>query len=247
MNTIELTPKNVSEILKNNQKLCLNRINRYFGAFDTRIYSKSKYEKLEKVGEPKPKGFTGSFFERYSKKSDRECFDGNDVSAAVCLSIEGEGFWVASLLNESIDLSCFSNLPYEKCISDVSTNFFDQREISQVLDGLLKINGIGIVVASKLLASKRPFLFPIFDRDVSGFFGVQVPTNKKKALPTYLEWCKSWQKVVSDPDVKKELGKIREKISVPPNEQISSLRLLDVIFWLDGQKDEKEKLKLGKT
>lgn len=231
----KLTPKNVSEILKHerNQELCLSRINRYFGQFETREFSESTYKKRYKPEEHRPKGSTGSFFEKYSEKSDRECFDGNDVSAAICLSIRGEGRWVASLLNESIDLSCFSGLPYEKCISDVSEDFFDDQRISQVLKQLLGINKIGLVVASKLLASKRPYLFPIFDSDVSKFFGV--PNNRNKAIPTYLEWCKSWKEVVSDPEVKKELENIRNNSSVQPNEQISSLRILDVIFWLDGK------------
>ena len=238
----ELTPEAIKTILKNNQELCVNRINMYFGPFETRRYSESTYKKRYKPEEHRPKGSTGSFFEKYSEKSDRECFDGNDVSAAICLSIRGEGRWVASLLNESIDLSCFSGVPYEKCISDVSEDFFDEKGISQVLKQLLGINKIGLVVASKLLASKRPYLFPIFDSDVSKFFGV--PNNRNKAIPTYLEWCKSWKEVVSDPEVKKELENIRNNSSVQPNEQISSLRILDVIFWLDGKIKGESKLDL---
>ena len=238
----ELTPEAIKTILKNNQELCVNRINMYFGPFETRRYSESTYKKRYKPEEHRPKGSTGSFFEKYSEKSDRECFDGNDVSAAICLSIRGEGSWVASLLNESIDLSCFSGVPYEKCISDVSEDFFDEKGISQVLKQLLGINKIGLVVASKLLASKRPYLFPIFDSDVSKFFGV--PNNRNKAIPTYLEWCKSWKEVVSDPEVKKELENIRNNSSVQPNEQISSLRILDVIFWLDGKIKGESKLDL---
>ena len=238
----ELTPEAIKTILKNNQELCVNRINMYFGPFETRRYSESTYKKRYKPEEHRPKGSTGSFFEKYSEKSDRECFDGNDVSAAICLSIRGEGRWVASLLNESIDLSCFSGVPYEKCISDVSEDFFDDKGISQVLKQLLGINKIGLVVASKLLASKRPYLFPIFDSDVSKFFGV--PNNRNKAIPTYLEWCKSWKEVVSDPEVKKELENIRNNSSIQPNEQISSLRILDVIFWLDGKIKGERKLDL---
>jgi len=234
MKAPSLTPKSVSEILKHerNQELCLSRIDRYFGPFKTRTNKKTR------------DGWTGSFFEEYSKKSDPKSFDGNDVSAAICLSIRGLGGWVASLLNESIDLSYFSNLPYETCISDVPKDFFDESGISKVLMQLLGINGIGLVTASKLLASKRPFLFPVFDGDVSGFFGYPNPTDKKKALLTYLEWCKSWQEVVSDPDVKNELINIRKNTSVKPNEQISSLRILDVIFWFEGQPNEEKKLEL---
>ena len=231
MTLSKLDPRAVESILKDNHDLCVDRINRYFGPFKTRTNKKTR------------DGWTGSFFEKYSEKSDRECFDGNDVSAAISLSIRGERNWVASLLNENIDLSCFSNLPYEKCISDVPKDFFKQPGISQVLDNLLKINKIGLVIASKLLASKRPHLFPIFDGDVSKFFGVKIPkkTNKEKA-ETYLEWCESWQEVVSDPDVKKELINIRNNTSVNPNEQISSLRILDVIFWFEGQPKEEKKL-----
>ena len=223
MKKAELSPKNVSEILKNDHTLCIKRINLYFGPFETRTN--------KKTGD----GWTGSFFEKYSERSDRECFDGNDVSAAISLSIRGEGYWVASLLNENenIDLSCFSDLPYETCISDVPKDFFDKPGISQVIEQLLNISGIALVIASK-----RPHLFPIFDGDVSGFFGVPMPNYKipnYKKCATYLAWCKSWQKVVSDPEVKKELENIRTNTSVKPNEQISSLRILDAIFWLDGK------------
>ena len=233
MTLSKLDPRAVESILKDNHDLCVDRINRYFGPFKTRTNKKTR------------DGWTGSFFEKYSEKSDRECFDGNDVSAAISLSIRGERNWVASLLNENIDLSCFSNLPYGTCISDVPKDFFDESGISKVLMQLLGINGIGLVIASKLLASKRPHLFPIFDGDVSKFFGVQIPkkTNKEKA-ETYLEWCESWQEVVSDPDVKKELINIRNNTSVKPNEQISSLRILDVIFWFEGQPKEEKKLEL---
>ena len=231
MTLSKLDPRAVESILKDNHDLCVDRINRYFGPFKTRTNKKTR------------DGWTGSFFEKYSEKSDRECFDGNDVSAAISLSIRGERNWVASLLNENIDLSCFSNLPYEKCISDVPKDFFKQPGISQVLDNLLKINDIGLVIASKLLASKRPHLFPIFDGDVSGFFGVQMP-NKKKALSKYLKWCESWQEVVSDHEIKTELINIRNNTSVKPNEQISSLRILDVIFWFEGQPKEEKKLDL---
>jgi hypothetical protein len=226
MNMIKLDPKTVESILKANRKLCVDRINRYFGPFETRTN--------KKTGD----GWTGSFFEKYSERSDRECFDGNDVSAAISLSIRGEGSWVASLLNENIDLSCFSDLPYETCISGVPKDFFDKPGISQVIEQLLKISGIALVVASKLLASKRPYLFPIFDGDVSKFFGVPMPEYKipnDKKCATYLDWCRRWQQVVSDPEVKTELENIRTNTSVNPNEQISSLRILDAIFWLDGK------------
>jgi len=236
MNSIELTPRKVSEVLKDNQTLCADRINRYFGAFDTRIFSKSKYEKLEKVGEPEPKGFTGSFFERYSKKSDRKCFDGNDVSAAVSLSIRGEGFWVASLLNENIDLSYFSSRDYDFCISEVAEDFFHQPRMKEIYEKLTKIDGIGRVAASKLLASKRPNLFPIFDNKVSSLF-LHSDDKSWQKRGNYFDWCKNWRNIMADSDVKVLLS----DISTETKNVCQPLRALDVIFWLETQEKDIEK------
>ena len=237
MNTIELTPKNISEILKNNQELCLNRINRYFGAFDTRIYSKSKYKRLVKEGKLlEPSGFTGSFFEEYSKKSDQKCFDGNDISAVISLSIPGAGYWVASLLNEKINLAYFSMLEYNTCISEVGEDFFDQPQMIEIYEKLKKINGIGRVAASKLLASKRPNLFPVFDNDVSSLF-LHSDGISWQERGSYLDWCKSWRNVMAENKIKNLLS----DISTKTNSVCQPLRALDVIFWLEAQEEDPEK------
>jgi len=237
MNTIELTPKNISEILKNNQELCLNRINRYFGAFDTRIYSKSKYKRLVKEGKLlEPSGFTGSFFEEYSKKSDQKCFDGNDISAVISLSIPGAGYWVASLLNEKINLSYFSMLEYNTCISEVGKDFFDQPQMIEIYEKLEKINGIGRVAASKLLASKRPNLFPVFDNDVSSLF-LHSDGISWQERGSYLDWCKKWRNVMAENKIKNLLS----DISTKTNSVCQPLRALDVIFWLEAQEEDPEK------
>ena len=221
--TWELNPKVVGTILENNQKLCVKRIKQYFGPFESRTMKKDAYFKKY---EREQTGFTGSFFEKYSEKSDRYCFDGNDVSAAISLSITGSGFWVTSLLNEQIDLSYFNKHDYNFCISDAEGDFFDKSQIKEIYKQLDRINGISQVTASKLLASKRPNLFPIFDNDVSSLFlhsdGVSWKDN-------YLDWCKSWQQVMKDENVDALLAQIlKETMSV-----CQPLRALDVIFWLE--------------
>ena len=233
----ELSPDFVASILEGNQKLCRERISRYFVPFESRTLTKSAYFKKHHKHQI---GFTGSFFERYIEKSDRHHFDGNDVSAAISLSIPGKGYWVASLLNEDIDLSYFSEYEYDICISEVAENFFDEPQMKQIYEKLKEINGISRVTASKLLASKRPNLFPIFDNDVSSLFlhsdGI---SWQKKGY--YLDWCKNWRTVMADSDVKDLLS----RISAKTNKVCQPLRALDVIFWLEAQeKDPTKKLKL---
>ena len=195
--TWELNPKVVGTILENNQKLCVKRIKQYFGPFESRTMKKDAYFKKY---EREQTGFTGSFFEKYSEKSDRYCFDGNDVSAAISLSITGSGFWVTSLLNEQIDLSYFNKHDYNFCISDAEGDYFD----------------------------KRPNLFPIFDTDVSSLFLRSDGTSWNRKV-SYLDWCKSWQKVMADTDIRILLA----EISKGTMNVCQPLRALDVIFWLE--------------
>jgi hypothetical protein len=238
--TWELNPNVVGAILESNQQLCVKRIKRYFGHFESRTTTKSAY--FKKYGEPQI-GFTGSFFEKYSEKSDRSSFDGNDISAAISLSITGESFWVTSLLNEQIDLKCISKLDYDQCISKVKSDFFDQPEIIKIYNHLVKLNGISKVTASKLLASKRPNLFPVFDNDVSSLFKRTDGRSwqKKCSDLDYFDWCKEWQQVMGDKKVSALLAQITEEAKSP----CQPLRALDIIFWLECF-DRKE-IKHGNT
>ena len=77
MNMFELTPESIRTILEKNEELCVDRINRYFGPFDTRIFSKSKYEKQKKEGKLlEPSGFTGSFLRNTPKNQIKSVLTG---------------------------------------------------------------------------------------------------------------------------------------------------------------------------
>jgi hypothetical protein len=220
----ELTPDFVGFILENNKELCAARISRYFGRFESRLMTKAAAKKKG----IDPIGFTGSFFEKYSEKSNPNCFDGNDVSAAISLSIPGASYWVASLLNEEIDLSAFTKFEYEVCISEVGFNFFDEPQFKQIYKRLKSLNGVSRVTASKLLASKRPNLFPIFDNDVSSLF-LNSDTKSWQQAGSYFAWCKSWQKVMAD----KAVSDLLAHLSKATGHVCQPLRVLDVIFWLE--------------
>ena len=220
----ELSPEFVGSILQKNEELCVERIRRYFGRFESRLMTKAAAKKkdVDLIG------FTGSFFEKYSEKSDPNCFDGNDVSAAISLSITGASYWVASLLNEEIDLSVFTKFEYGVCISEVGIEFFDDPQISKIYGQLKSLNGISRVTASKLLASKRPNLFPIFDNDVSSLF-LHSDGNSWQREGSYLAWCKRWQKVAAD----KTVSNLLDKFLQDTGDVCQPLRALDVIFWLE--------------
>ena len=221
----ELTGECVAALLKTNQVSYQKNLNGYFGQFETRRFTKAKYILRGK----KPIGYTGKFFEHYSALCKTDSFDGNNVSAAICLSITGSGFWVSSLMNENFDLKPLETLKYKDITETPDDYFGDSSPFKDLYEKMQKINGVGPVTATKLLASNAPHLFPVRDRDVAGLF----ESSKKQEPFTYLEWCTKMREIMKDENVNDLLKnflkdlKSRVEMQNPP----SLLRVFDVIFW----------------
>ena len=220
-----LTPKNIAGLLCNNEDIFQNFLNEYFGEFETRGDSKKEYIRKGQ----KPRGNTGRFFEDYSALCKTDSFDGNNVSAAICLSITGSGFWVSSLMNENFDLKPLEIAKYADITETPDDYFGDSSPFKDLYEKMQKINGVGPVTATKLLASNAPHLFPVRDRDVAGLF----ESSKKQEPFTYLEWCRKVREIMKDENVNDLLKnflkdlKSRVEMQNPP----SLLRVFDVIFW----------------
>ena len=225
----KLTGDCVAELLETNQVDYQKNLNEYFGQFETREYSKKTYMRKGK----RPKGNTGRFFEDYSALCKTDSFDGNNVSAAICLSITGSGFWVSSLMNENFDLKPLETPKYADITETPDDYFGDSSPFKDLYEKMQKINGVGPVTATKLLASNAPHLFPVRDRDVAGLF----ESSKKQEPFTYLEWCTKMREIMKDENVndllKNFLKDLKSKVEMqnPP----SLLRVFDVIFWSKAQ------------
>lgn len=229
MNKYKLTGDCVAELLKTNQVKYQKYLNEYFGQFETRRFTKAKYI----LRGEKPIGYTGKFFEQYSALSQSDEFDGNNVSAAICLSITGSGFWVSSLMNENFDLKPLETPKYTDITETPDDYFGDSSPFKDLYEKMQKINGVGPVIATKLLASKAPHLFPVRDKDVAGLF----ESSKKREPFTYLEWCTKMRAIMKDENVNDLLNNflndLKSKVEMqnPP----SLLRVFDVIFWSKAQ------------
>lgn len=85
------------------------------------------------------------------------------------------------------------------------------------------MNGIGTTIASKLIARKRPRLYPIWDTvvvDVLGTRGGPHLTPIHTALR-------------ADSDLRRRIVAARNRAELPNT--ISELRVLDVLAWMQGK------------
>lgn len=165
--------------------------------------------------------FSGAWFERLDGGGDRpevaNRFTAEDLVAVTALSVD-----VPALA--AVDLMLDRSGRFSELLRAIPTHLdpASGRELladpssaaHDLHSELQELPGIGWVIASKLMARKRPALVPVYDQVVRD--GVGAP--------------KSWWAVVADlweTDVPARLAQLREAAQV----EATLLRVMDVILW----------------
>lgn len=92
----------------------------------------------------------------------------------------------------------------------------------QLEHALRELKGIGAVRATKLIARKRPRLYPIYDSVVTSMIG----TKNKILVPLH-------HALRSQDDFVESLRELRRQAELP--DTISDIRIFDVVTWMEGK------------
>jgi hypothetical protein len=181
--------------------------------------------------------FDGAFFESYaitSTSPDR--IEAADLVAVTLLSMEirrqsGSGISTSNVLAleqrwETISL-LLGGIPTDRDLHDLSGAEYEELVSDQSLGTrlwrLLRDEvGMHRVATFKLLARKRPRLFPIADSRTEGTLGRQD------------NWWHAWHHALSTrPDIVDELRRIRDEVGEAhaPAREVSLLRVADIALW----------------
>lgn len=87
---------------------------------------------------------------------------------------------------------------------------------------LRRVRGVGRTIATKLIARKRPKLYPIYDEVVANVLGTEVA----HLVPIHTA-------LRIDPDLRGRIVAARKRAELP--DTISELRVLDVLAWMQGK------------
>jgi hypothetical protein len=184
--------------------------------------------------------FDGSYFEFYEFDSDnanvivasdlvavtflsmeikRESKSG--ISTANAISLQKNSQKIAEILSEiptDRELHLLSEAEYSRLVGkdSLGTKLWDLLRDRE--------NGIGMhrVATYKLIARKRPHLYPIKD------------SRTAKILGNQNDWWKSWyETLIENPEIVAELERLRGELSedVPIAKGISLLRIADIALW----------------
>ena len=166
--------------------------------------------------------YTGASFETFCG-IDPDNFTAEDIVAVSMLSVNippSASRWI--LRTGQKDLSnLLSKIGRDLSIDHPDSDLTKGSHAWNLWKMLISRWGVGETKASKLLAAKRPFLFPIYDQHVA------------KALQLSPEkYWQPWQEFMRSPNGEKAskiIGQMAQSLDKP---HLSTLRLLDIVIWM---------------
>lgn len=166
--------------------------------------------------------YTGSSFETFLG-NDPDNFTAQDIVAVSMLSVNippsasrwilGDGKKTLNLLLQEID----QKLSIDSPLADLTRG----STAWTLWKSIRVLTGIGETKASKLLAAKRPFFFPIYDQHVAR--ALQLSPEK---------YWQPWQEFMRSRNGKKASKMIGQIAQSVDKQDLSTLRLLDIVIWM---------------
>lgn len=189
------------------------------------------------VGTWRGEGYTGAQFERFAKTPENEV-TADDLIAVSCLSVHVPARAALAFLGEYAGEigSLLSAIPADRALEEVPIDehesLFGPGSPTESLWRLLRADGeqrwgVGPTTASKIMARKRPALIPIYDSVVGKLTGFTRPGG------TWWAWHEAFapNSAQTASDLVPRLQELRGEAGLA---DISLLRILDVVLWMDG-------------
>ncbi|WP_038170051.1 DUF6308 family protein [Tomitella biformata] len=159
------------------------------------------------------------------RTADADIFTADDFVAITALSVEvpPEGAWIM-LTERHAELNrMLAAVGPDRDLADEAGAKTAESPEWQLENALREIHGIGWTTASKLIARKRPRLFPIYDDVV----GRTLDTRKAHLEPV--------RRAMRDDDraLHHRLLDLRDRAGLDQN--VPALRILDVLAWMQGK------------
>lgn len=191
--------------------------------------------------------FTGGWFEALIDLEHPHEITAQDLLAVECLSVRVPAkvsYWILGEGREEIvellsDERLRQNRELWECeLADLDTSSPAAKLWTLLQRGAwprkARANGVGPVIAGKLLAAKRPQMIPVVDRVV----------REALRAPEGRFWESMWRAMQRD-ELRRELEAIREDACREeatgktrlPRRHPSLLRTLDIVVWMPGPRD----------
>jgi hypothetical protein len=160
------------------------------------------------------------------READRDVFTAEDLVAVTLLSVKVPGQGALILLGDRHSELCdlLLEVGEDRDLVDEADTFTANSPAWRLETALREIHGVGRTTASKLIARKRPRLYPIYDRVV----GIELGTTVAHLDPIRVALRER------DGELHHRLIRLREQAGL--DESVPAQRILDVLAWMQGKK-----------
>jgi len=173
--------------------------------------------------------FTGALFDVWdstgTRAGDADRFTADDLVAVTFLSVDTPGPAAIHVLRDRTDEfnALLAEIGPDRDMADETGPITRDWPAWRLNTRLRDLDDVGPVIASKLLARKRPRLLPIWDTVVA------------KVTRTEIDQWVLLRSALADHDraLHRRLLELREAAGLP--EPVSALRVFDVICWMEGK------------
>lgn len=180
-------------------------------------------------GSPYPgKTYTGASFDSWdslgTRDADANRFTADDFVAITLLSVDAGPKAAREVLRDRrVEFDALlAAIGPDRDLADEEGPFDSSWPAWALENRLRTVPGIGLTIATKLIARKRPRLYPIWDTVVVEVLGTQA--KHLNSIHAALH---------ADPELRLRLTRARSVAGLP--EHISELRVLDVLAWMQGK------------
>ncbi|WP_308203640.1 DUF6308 family protein [Gordonia rubripertincta] len=182
-------------------------------------------------GDPYPgERYTGASFDAWDSTGNRDAdtdrFTADDLIAISLLSVNAGPAAARTLLRDRAEE--FSGhlraIGPDRDLADEPGPLDKTWPAWQLENQLRTVSGVGLTIATKLIARKRPRLYPIWDTVVVEVLG----TRSSHLVPIHAT-------LSQDAALRQRLQQARADVGLPRH--VSELRILDVIAWMQGKRD----------
>jgi hypothetical protein len=168
------------------------------------------------------RAYTGSSFENFCGREANN-FTASDIVAVSMLSVNippAASRWILNLGKEDLSIH-LNKIEPKLSIEHPDADLSKGSHAWNLWNKIHSLSGVGETMASKLLAAKRPLLFPIYDQHVA----------KALQLSPNAYW-QPWQTFMRSEDGRRAVTIVKHLAKNLDRPDISPLRLLDIVVWM---------------
>ncbi|MFF0815335.1 DUF6308 family protein [Rhodococcus sp. NPDC003318] len=160
------------------------------------------------------------------RAADRDTFTSDDLVAVTLLSVQVPAQGAVALLGEAAPAlsALLADVGPDRDLADEDAALTEDAPIVRLETALREVHGIGRITASKLIARKRPRLYPVYD-DVIG-----------RELWVRAEYLEPLRRALREDDraLHRRLTDLRDRAGL--GDTVPALRVLEVLAWMQGKK-----------